>query len=107
MEIDVRGTKLDCFAYDRKRDECIALIDWYTGNRRNRCTGCKFYKSREQLLRELHGDFSMSKRKKKTYRRCPLCGMRFEQLEMTRLTQPPSPWVCKMCKAKMDKAGAE
>lgn len=107
MQIDEHGTKLDCFGYDGKKDECIALNDWYTGNRRNRCTACPFYKSHEQMRRELNGDFSMSKRKKKYYRTCVLCRARLEQSEMTRLAKDPKPWVCKVCKARLDKVGAE
>ena len=40
-------SKLDCFAYDREKNECKALVKLVCENRE-----CRFYKTREQMQQE-------------------------------------------------------
>ena len=62
MQIDEHGTKLDCFSYNCQKGgykaSCRILRDWYNSDKNNRCGKCPFYKTHEQLQRELAGDFS-------------------------------------------------
>ena len=56
MIVNERGEYTDCFVHIKGKfgvNSCDALTDWYNGkDMNNRCKGCPFFKTHEQISEE-------------------------------------------------------